>query len=80
MDKVISRDHMKYYKLHNVDFTIKNGKTILRFNMICSAFDPKTSNCKVYLNRPVFCMKFPQPEDADKLPKECGFRFDEEEI
>jgi len=81
MEKVISRDHLKYYRLHNVKVDVKNGKTILKFPLVCSAYDPEKKICKIHGRRqPIFCMQFPQVDDADKLPKECSYRFVKEEL
>ncbi len=74
--RVISRDHIKYYKLHNVDVELKKGETVLKIKSKCKAFDPETKLCKLYgKDRPIVCMKYPTSEDADKLHPTCTFKF-----
>lgn len=78
-DRVLNRDEIKYYKLHNIKVSIVGSKTVLRFNIPCSQLDQNTGLCKIYgKGRPIVCMKYPREEDAKNLQKQCTYKFEKE--
>ncbi len=79
LERIMDRDEIRYYKLHRVEVSTSNGKTVLRFNLPCSQLDPKTGLCRIYgKGRPIVCVQYPREEDIKFLPKECTFKFIEE--
>jgi Fe-S-cluster containining protein len=74
-EKVISRDLIKYYKIHGVDVFVKKGRTYLHIKLPCKHLDQKTNKCKIYgKGRPIVCMKYPE-SPKDFIPKECTYKF-----
>jgi Fe-S-cluster containining protein len=78
-ERILSRDLIRYYRLHNVEVSLGKEKTILKFNLPCSQLDQKTNLCKIYgKGRPFVCIEDPTAKTIKNFPKECTYRFVEE--